>query len=97
MKLVTAEKMREIDKEAINSIGIPAILLMENAGQAVVKTLKEEYFPLKEKSIYIFSGPGNNGGDGMVVARLLFNEGIKVKLFLRDYLSRRDKKIRRRA
>ncbi|MEA1965342.1 MAG: NAD(P)H-hydrate dehydratase [Candidatus Aerophobetes bacterium] len=88
MKLVTAEKMRKIDEETINSIGIPGILLMENAGRAVVETIKEEYSPLEEKSVCIFSGSGNNGGDGIVVARHLFAGGIKVRLFL---LGRKEK------
>jgi len=80
--------MREIDEKTINSIGIPAIVLMENAGRAVVETIKEEYSPLEGKSIYIFSGSGNNGGDGIVAGRFLFNKGIKVKLFL---LGRKEK------
>jgi len=82
MKLVTAEEMRRIDKKAIEEIGIPSIVLMENAGLKVTEIIKNKYAPLTGKSVYIFSGPGNNGGDGMVVARQLFNQKVKVKIFL---------------
>lgn len=82
MKLVTAEEMRSLDEEAIKKIGIPSIVLMENAGLKTAQIIEKEYSPLKGKSVYIFCGPGNNGGDGMVVARHLFNQGIKVKIFL---------------
>jgi len=82
MKLVTSEEMRQIDKKAIEGIGIPSIVLMENAGLQVANTIEEKYSPLREKSVYIFAGSGNNGGDGMVVARHLFNQKVKVKVFL---------------
>jgi len=82
MKLVTAEEMRRIDKKAIEEIGIPSIVLMENAGLQVTETIENKYAPLMNKSVYIFSGPGNNGGDGMVVARQLFNRKVRVKIFL---------------
>lgn len=82
MKLVTSEEMHRIDKKAIEEIGIPSIVLMENAGLQVANTIEEKYGPLREKSVYIFAGSGNNGGDGMVVARHLFNQKAKVKVFL---------------
>ncbi len=82
MKLVTAEEMRSLDEEAIKKIGIPSIVLMKNAGLKTAQVIEKEYSPLKGKYVGIFCGPGNNGGDGMVVARHLFNYGIKVKIFL---------------
>ena len=74
MKLVTSEEMRRIDRKATEEIGIPAVVLMENAGLKVVDTIERTYGPLKEKSVYVFAGSGNNGGDGMVAARHLFNQ-----------------------
>ncbi len=82
MKLVTSEEMRRIDKKAIEEIGIPSIVLMENAGLKVADAIERKYGPLKGKYVYIFAGSGNNGGDGMVVARHLFNQKVKAKIFL---------------
>jgi len=82
MKLVTSEEMRRIDKKAIEEIGIPSIVLMENAGLKVADAIEKKYGPLKEKYVYIFAGSGNNGGDGMVVARHLFNQKVEAKIFL---------------
>jgi len=82
MKLLTSEEMRRIDKKAIGEIGIPSIVLMENAGLKVADAIERKYGPLKGKYVYIFAGSGNNGGDGMVVARHLFNQKVKAKIFL---------------
>lgn len=82
MKIVSAEEMRSIDAEAIKKLKIPSIVLMENAGLGVVQVIEEEYFPPMGKFISVFCGPGNNGGDGMVVARHLFNRDARVRVFL---------------
>ena len=71
MKVLTAEQMREIDRRTIE-MGVPGAVLMENAGTRVVEFLEEKFSPLGEQRILIFCGKGNNGGDGMVVARHLF-------------------------
>ncbi|MBA7666810.1 Bifunctional NAD(P)H-hydrate repair enzyme Nnr [subsurface metagenome] len=81
MKVVTAEEMREIDRKTIAS-GIPSIELMENAGRAVARVIKSHYAPLRGEKVSIFCGRGNNGGDGLVVARLLAKERVRVKVFL---------------
>lgn len=81
MKVVTAEEMKEIDRKTIAS-GVPSIELMENAGRAVARAIKSRYSPLKGKRVSIFCGKGNNGGDGLVVARLLVKEKVKIKAFL---------------
>lgn len=81
MKVVTAEEMREIDRKTIAS-GVPSIELMENAGRAVAKAIKSRFAPLRGKRISIFCGKGNNGGDGLVVARLLAKEKAKIRVFL---------------
>ena len=71
MKILTAAQMREVDRRTAE-LGIPNIVLMENAGQRVVEFLEREYAPLQEQRIVVVCGKGNNGGDGMVVARQLF-------------------------
>ncbi|MFQ6067629.1 MAG: NAD(P)H-hydrate dehydratase [bacterium] len=82
MKVVTSQEMQKLDKLAIKRIGIPSIVLMENAGIKVTEVIEKECGPLCAKSVYILCGPGNNGGDGMVVARHLLNRGVKMKVFL---------------
>ncbi len=79
MKIVTAEEMIEIDKKTIEGYGIPGVVLMERAGLAVVSKIKELF---GRKRVIVVSGSGNNGGDGLVVARNLHNEGWDVKVFL---------------
>jgi len=71
VKVVTAEQIRELDRRAIQEAGIPGVVLMENAGRAVVEVMEREYGALRGKRIAVFCGPGNNGGDGFVIARLL--------------------------
>ncbi|MGI6064941.1 MAG: NAD(P)H-hydrate dehydratase [Bacillota bacterium] len=83
MWLVTAEEMRVLDQTAINEYGIPGVVLMENAGLAVVNIVRNHFAGnLKQKRILILAGKGNNGGDGLVVARHLVNSGSDVKVFL---------------
>ena len=71
MKVPTAAKLREVDRRTIE-MGIPGLVLMENAGHRVVELLAEKFAPLAAQRIAILCGKGNNGGDGMVVARQLF-------------------------
>lgn len=79
-KAVTAYRMKQIDELAIRSYGIPSIILMENAGRAVAEAAAKRAVLSRKKrrrpSVLIFCGKGNNGGDGMVSARYLFNMGI---------------------
>ncbi|WP_371380529.1 NAD(P)H-hydrate dehydratase [Sporomusa aerivorans] len=82
MKATTAAEMREIDRIAIHEYGIPGVVLMENAGRAVVRQLEVLAGQLQERRFCIFAGKGNNGGDGYVIARHLANQGAKVKVFL---------------
>lgn len=70
MKILTAAEMREVDRRTIEA-GIPGIILMENAAHRVVEVLVRECPPLKDQRILVFCGKGNNGGDGLAVARLL--------------------------
>ena len=80
MKVVTAAEMRQIDQDTIEGIGIPGIVLMETAGSAIVRAI-ERHYPSCQR-IGIFAGKGNNGGDGIVIARQLSHIGRAVHLFL---------------
>jgi NAD(P)H-hydrate epimerase len=70
MKVLTAAQMREVDRRT-SEMGIPGIVLMENAGHRVVEFLAERFAPLSAQRIVVLCGKGNNGGDGLVVARQL--------------------------
>ena len=82
LNVVTAKQMRAIDRWAIEEIGIPGIVLMENAGTTIVRRLAEIIPDLSSKKIIIFCGKGNNGGDGFVMARHLSNLGVNVTVLL---------------
>jgi ADP-dependent NAD(P)H-hydrate dehydratase / NAD(P)H-hydrate epimerase len=81
MKVATVEEMQLIERTAIETFGIPGAILMENAGAGVARSLEELWSTLRDKKICVFTGRGNNGGDGFVVARHAHNAGAKVKLF----------------
>jgi len=76
MYIVTAQEMYDIEAHAMQTIGIPSIVLMENAGRAIVEALED--LLVKRPSIAVVIGPGNNGGDGWVVARLLHDRGLRI-------------------
>ena len=82
MKILTAAQMREIDRRTVESCGVPSLLLMENAGVAVVEFLERKFPDLAKERITILCGPGNNGGDGFVVARQLLQRGVKPRTVL---------------
>ena len=85
MKAVTAEQMRSIDKATSSEIGIPSIVLMENAAREVSKVCMRELECISEPKVIIFSGKGNNGGDGFALARILNDHGIDCQIvFLFD-------------
>ena len=74
--------MREVDRITIEELGVPSILLMENAGISVVRVLEERFRPLARHRIAILCGKGNNGGDGFVVARQLWMRGLRPRVLL---------------
>ncbi len=80
MKVVTAAQMRQIDSDTIEGIGIPGIVLMETAGTEIVRAIRRHY--PSAQHIGIFVGKGNNGGDGLVIARQLAHDGHDVSIFL---------------
>ena len=81
MKVSLVEQMRAMDRYAIEELGMPDEILMENAGQSVYFVILKE-FGIMRKRFIVFSGIGNNGGDGLVVARKIHSAGGKVKVFV---------------
>ncbi|MFO0580904.1 MAG: NAD(P)H-hydrate dehydratase [Anaeromyxobacter sp.] len=83
MRLVGGAEMRAIDREAIESFGIPALTLMERAGKAVAEAVKALQASAGKGGarIAVACGGGNNGGDGYVAARLLAAEGREVRAY----------------
>jgi NAD(P)H-hydrate epimerase len=79
MKILTAAEMREVDRRTIER-GISGPILMENAGCRVVDYLKETFAPLLKHRVIVFCGKGNNGGDGFVVARQLWQQRLPESL-----------------
>src|SRR5262252_6168142 len=82
VKILDASQSRSIDQRATREYGIPGIVLMENAGLQVVDYLESEFDDLGQRRILVLCGKGNNGGDGMVVARHLRNRGYDLRVLL---------------
>jgi NAD(P)H-hydrate epimerase len=82
MRVLTAAQMRDADRQTIEEVGIPSIVLMENAGRQVVAALEAAYDDLSERDVAVLCGPGSNGGDGFVIARTLHQRGISVSVFV---------------
>lgn len=83
MRILTAETMREVDRSAIEDLGIPSLVLMENAAIGVVDAIGEAAGEIgAAESAAVFCGPGNNGGDGFAIARHLAVRGYEVRVFL---------------
>ncbi|MDT8372845.1 MAG: NAD(P)H-hydrate dehydratase [Bacteroidales bacterium] len=80
MKIFTANEIREIDAATLRLEPVTSAGLMERAAKTFFQRLKESVPP--EKKVNIFSGPGNNGGDGLVVARLMHEEGYPVRVYV---------------
>jgi hydroxyethylthiazole kinase-like uncharacterized protein yjeF len=76
---ISTEEIRSLDQSAIRDYSIPSLLLMENAGRSVCDVIVREHAPCK---VLIVAGKGNNGGDGLVVARHLSNHGYSVRVVL---------------
>ena len=82
MRILTSAQMREADRRTIDEIGIPSIVLMENAGRQVVAAMESLFAGVTSWSVAVLCGRGNNGGDGFVVARTLLQRGIDTSVFL---------------
>ena len=81
MKVSTVEEMRNLDRRSMEECGFPQEMLMENAGEAAYFVILKD-FGVKNKRFVIFCGIGNNGGDGLVVARKIHSNGGDVKIYL---------------
>jgi len=81
MKIVTAAQMKRAEEECVRR-GISTGTLMENAGRSVAVEVGKILGDVAGKHIVFFIGPGNNGGDGLVAARHLYNRGAKIDLYL---------------
>ncbi|HWB29919.1 MAG TPA: NAD(P)H-hydrate epimerase, partial [Vicinamibacterales bacterium] len=82
MRLLDTAQMREADRRTIDDAGIPSVVLMENAGRQVVAAIEARFDDLEHWRIAVLCGPGNNGGDGFVAARVLAEQGMSVGAFL---------------
>ena len=82
MRVLNAAQMRDADRQTIDEIGIPSMVLMENAGRQVVAALEAAYDDLSDRHVAVLCGPGNNGGDGFVIARTLHQRGVEVSVFI---------------
>ncbi len=82
MKVLNASQMREIDRATIEDFGIPGPVLMENAGREIFREIERRFPELHEEKFVIVAGKGNNGGDGLVVARHLLNQGASPLVLL---------------
>ncbi len=79
---MTAQQLRDFDYQAINTLGIPGTVLMENAGRSCAELIISTLADKPNPNVCIFCGTGNNGGDGYVIARHLLNDGFKVTVVI---------------
>lgn len=84
MYLLTAAEMRECDRRTIEERGIPGTVLMERAGVGIAWELRRRFPDLARRRIWIVCGKGNNGGDGLVLARHLHDLGLNPRVLLTD-------------
>src|SRR5205823_9333826 len=82
MRVLNTQQMREADRQTIDEIGIPDVVLMENAGRQAVAAMEAAFEDLAASRVGVLCGRGNNGGDGFVVARTLVQRGVDVSVFL---------------
>ena len=93
MKIVTVEEMRRIEERCAQQ-GVPMDTLMENAGLAVARKARERLEVVRRTSLLVLVGPGNNGGDGLVAARHLWEWGTDVTAYLALPRSKHDPKLK---
>jgi NAD(P)H-hydrate epimerase len=83
MKVARVDEMKNLDRRATEEFGISEDLLMENAGEAVYFVMLQE-FGITDNKFVVLCGGGNNGGDGLVIARKIHSNGGEAKVFLLD-------------
>ncbi|MGH9774478.1 MAG: NAD(P)H-hydrate dehydratase [Candidatus Acidiferrales bacterium] len=82
MKVLTAEQMKQVDLLTTERFGIPSLQLMENAGTRFAEFVASRFSPVVHRNIIVLCGKGNNGGDGLVIARKLREMGAQPAVFL---------------
>lgn len=80
-RVLTGRDAEVVDRQTIAG-GVPSLVLMERAGAGLVRVMERKFKPLYGKKALIICGRGNNGGDGLVIARHLFLRGVEVKTYL---------------
>ena len=80
--VLSAAQMKAVDRAAIDKLGLPGLVLMENAGRGVAEIIAREKPRLSALDVRVVCGAGQNGGDGFVVARHLLDRGAQVQVFL---------------
>ncbi len=80
MRTISVKQAQKFDQDAQKKLGLPSIILMENAGRHVAQEALKMLG--KKKNVLVVCGAGNNGGDGLVAARHLLNAGIKVGVLM---------------
>ncbi|WP_303701013.1 NAD(P)H-hydrate dehydratase [Flexistipes sinusarabici] len=80
MEILNSAQMANADKYTIEKIGIPSVVLMENAASGIAEVIKN--LDVKKDKIAVFAGSGNNGGDGITLTRKCYDAGYKVDLYL---------------
>ena len=79
--ILSVEGSHRVDRRGVEELGIPEILLMENASLSVVAAMEERFGSLEGKAVMVLCGPGNNGGDGFALARHLLLRRARVETF----------------
>jgi NAD(P)H-hydrate epimerase len=81
-RVMSRDEVRRVDAWAIDEIGVPGVVLMENAGRSCAELVQQRLTGVDSPKVCIFCGAGNNGGDGYVIARHLLNAGFQVRTVL---------------
>lgn len=82
IELLTADEMAALDRRTIEDLGVPGLVLMENAADGCARAIAERWPDELADGLVVLAGPGNNGGDGHAIARKLANRGIAVQVWL---------------
>lgn len=81
-RVMSRDEVRAVDRWAIEELGIPGTVLMENAGRSCADLIRTRCADMGRPSVCVFCGTGNNGGDGYVIARHLLNVGFAVTVVI---------------
>jgi NAD(P)H-hydrate epimerase len=87
MRVLDTRQMREADRRTIEEIGIPSVVLMENAGRQTVAAMEAAFEDLAASRVGVLCGRGNNGGDGFVIGRTLAQRGVESIVFLLGHVA----------